>query len=69
MRKILVALLAAMLLMFQGCINLKDDKTLTVHIDPDKPKSTAVTSTATVKCRDFLVFWRCTIDTTLSEVN
>jgi len=67
MKTPLFVLMAAAIISLSGCINLKDAKTLTLHVDPDKPKPTVVTSKATIKCQDYLIIWKCNIETTLNE--
>ncbi len=66
MKNSLTALLITTLLYLQGCtLALKEPKTLTVQVDPNK--TTTVTSTATVSCQHYFFAWQCKLKNELTE--
>ncbi|CAM7906515.1 PBP1b-binding outer membrane lipoprotein LpoB [Lelliottia sp. 489] len=51
--------IAAFLL--QGCVNIGTSKSVSIPVNPSQ-KSMLVTSTATVHCKDYFIFFKCNID-------
>lgn len=48
-------------LLLQGCVNVSTSKQVIIPVQPSK-KNVMVTSTATVHCRDYILFFKCNID-------
>ena len=63
-----VVIVLTMLSLF-GCVSLSDSKTLKVKVDPKSQKAVAVTSSITVTCRDFILFFRCTLENSLVDTS
>ena len=51
--------IAAFLL--HGCVNIGTSKSVSIPVNPSQ-KSMLVTSTATVHCKDYFIFFKCNID-------
>lgn len=53
--------LAIAALLLQGCVNIGASKQVVIPVQPAQ-KNVMVTSTATVHCRDYILFFRCNLD-------
>lgn len=53
--------LAVAALLLQGCVNIGASKQVIIPVQPSQ-KSVIVTSTATVHCRDFIIFYKCNLE-------
>jgi|GEM_PF-1947625 hypothetical protein len=47
--------------LLQGCVNIGTSKSVSIPVNPSQ-KSMLVTSTATVHCKDYFIFFKCNID-------
>jgi hypothetical protein len=47
--------------LLQGCVNIGKSKSVSIPVNPSQ-KSMLVTSTATVHCKDYFIFFKCNID-------
>ncbi len=61
MKKICYIALVVAVSLLQGCVNVGASKQVTIPVQPSQ-KSVMVTSTATVHCRDFFIFFKCNLD-------
>jgi uncharacterized lipoprotein YajG len=55
-----ISLVIAVFLL-QGCVNIGTSKSVSIPVNPSQ-KSMLVTSTATVHCKDYFIFFKCNID-------
>lgn len=53
--------LAIAAFLLQGCVNIGTSKSVSIPVNPSQ-KSMLVTSTATVHCKDYFIFFKCNID-------
>lgn len=61
MRKLGYMTLAIASLLLQGCVNIGTSKSVAIPVSPTQ-KSVMVTSTATVHCKDYILFFKCNMD-------
>lgn len=61
MKKICYLSLALATFLLQGCVNIGTSKSVSIPVNPSQ-KSMLVTSTATVHCKDYFIFFKCNID-------
>lgn len=61
MKKFCYLSFAIAVFLLQGCVNIGTSKTVSVPVNPSQ-KTMLVTSTATVHCKDYFIFFKCNID-------
>lgn len=66
MKKIGYVLLVLTTLL-QGCVNVGASKQVRIPVQPST-KNVLVTSTATVHCRDFIIFFKCKLDIDTKQI-